>query len=266
MIENPKRESLISSESAVSAVVGLVLALGLLILVIGMIRASYVPIWIGDAKYAHMDDAWRDMAELKTNIDLLSAVITVNPTYKLSTDTSIDMGGGAIPIINSRKSSGSLSLNTDTYDMTISAINISVPVTVYDSGTDLSGLGTIRYTSKNNHYLDQTFAYENGVLILVQESRTLLKLSPGFSIAKPTSDTIAILVNAIEVQGASQSIGGSGMENVFISSDTSSSLFSGGGITDLTIVVDSDFPSACVRSLQRVRPSRSTPLQTITFL
>lgn len=231
------------SESAVSSVVGAVLVLGLLILISGSIQVYYVPEWISDAEYAHMDDTFHDMADLKTTIDIISAVITVEPTYKFSTDIPVDMGGGTIPMINSRKSSGTLSINDQRFDMNISAINGSG--TVYDSGTDLRGLGTILYSSRNNYYIDQTFMYENGALILAQDDGSILRLSPGLSFSRPASDTIQVSINAIKVQGATRSLGSSGVEEIRILSNASATLYSGGVvITDLTIDLGTDYPSA----------------------
>lgn len=250
MPEKKQSHDLLSSECAVSTVVGAVLILGLLVLLAGTIRVHYVPIWAADAEYVHMNDVLDDMSRLKTDIDLFSAIMYVNPGYTITADNPIMLGGGFVPVVSSMRSSGTISINTDDSGMTISAINGSG--TVYDSGTDLQDLGTIRYNSHNNFYLDQTFAYENGALILVQDELSLLKLAPEISISKSAPDNIRVTINAIELSGDPRSTSGSGTEEIFIVSNASSLMFFGGVIiTDMTIGISTDFPAAWANYLKR---------------
>ena len=109
------------------------------------------------------------------------------------------MGGGDIPIIAAGKSSGTMSVNSKNCSIIIVA-NDTLG-TVYKSNSDLLELGSISYSSNNNYYIDQMFEYENGALIVVQDERALIKLSPAITVSKLDATNISIVVSAIEIIG-----------------------------------------------------------------
>jgi hypothetical protein len=164
------------SDSAISAVISAVLVLGLIVTATTMYQVRYVPAWKSDAECSHLADVYEDMANLKSQIDMLSAVIAANPGSQVSVSVPIKMGGGDIPVIGPGRSSGTLSVNDNGCGMWIDANN-ATGMLPYSSDVSLTGLGSISYRSCNNYYLNQMFEYENGALILVQEDRSLMKLA-----------------------------------------------------------------------------------------
>lgn len=233
------------NDSAISTVVGAVLVLGLLVTLTTTIQVSYVPAWKADAEYSHMSDVWGDMAYLKSNIDILSAGLLINPNFSSNSMISvpIKMGGGDVPIISSGKSSGTLSINLKNCSMAIVA-NDTLG-TVYNSGSDLFGLGSISYSSNNNYYIDQMFEYESGALLVVQDDRSMTKLSPAIIVNRLDAANISMVVSAIELAGNKRTISSNNIEMVYLKSNTSSVLFSYGPLlSDVSMTVYTNYPTA----------------------
>ena len=236
----------LNDNSAISTVVGAVLVLGLIVTLTTTIQVSYVPAWKADAEYSHMSDVWEDMANLKSNIDILSAGLLINPDSHIMMGVPIKMGGGDIPIIAAGKSSGTLSVNSRNCSMIIMANNASG--TPYNSGSDLLQLGSISYSSNNNYYIDQMFEYENGALLIVQDERSLMKLSPAITVSKLDATNISMVVSAIDIAGDEKTISSNTIEEVYLKSETSSVLFSSSALlSDVSLVVSTNYPTAWAR-------------------
>ncbi len=96
--------TLYRSDSAISAVISAVLILGLIVTATAMYQVRYVPAWKSDAECSHMIDVCEDMSNLKSQIDVLSAILVVNPASRVSVSVPIKMGGGDIPVISPGRS------------------------------------------------------------------------------------------------------------------------------------------------------------------
>ena len=230
--------SLYRSDSALATTISMVLVIALIASVITIIHVSYVPEWKTDAEHVHMDDVWDDMSNLKSNIDILSVALAIDPNSKISMSTPIKMGGGSIPIVGSGKSSGSLSIKDKKCSMKIVA-------GINDTG--LLELGTITYRSNNNYYIDQTFEYENGALIVAQNNNSLMKLSPGISIQN-NSGNINVSINAIEITGNERRISSNTIEEVYLDTGTSTDMsFNNNPYESVQIVINTEYPDAWER-------------------
>lgn len=199
-------KSLFDSESAASTVIAAVLLLCIIFTLLSVVRIVYVPEWKGDAEQLHMSEVQRDMTELKSKVDTISFFTALNPDHSVHpypVTIPFSMEGGEVPILDPSKSSGTLSVNTETCNMTIKIIfsNSSDPKTVAVS------CGGITYSSNNREYVDQIYRYENGALILKQGERSIMKEDPSFiTIFNNTSDNYNILVQAINIKGYSGTI------------------------------------------------------------
>jgi hypothetical protein len=216
--------TLYRSDSAISAVISAVLILGLIVTATTIYQVRYVPAWKSDAECSHLSDVWADMSNLKSQIDVLSAIIVANPESHVSVSVPIKMGGGDIPVISPGKSSGALSVNYNDYDMWVDACNWSGDPH-YHSGSNLTDLGSISYRSCNNYYMNQLFDYENGALILVQEDRSLMKLTPAIRIQRTNAPNISVTITAIEITGSPRTISSNGIDDVQLTADSSTRLF-----------------------------------------
>jgi hypothetical protein len=233
------------SDQAIATVISVILLLGLIIAITTTLHLSYIPAWKNDAEYSHMDDVYYDMSNLKSNIDILSAVMVTNPNSSVFVSLPVRMGGGDIPIVATGKSSGTLSLNYNECGMVITG-NDSIG-SVYNSTDDLLDLGTLRYSSKNNYFIDQMYEYENGALILVQQNRSLTKLSPAVVMQRTDGGNISLMVSAVELIGDSRIKSSNSIEEVYVQTNNSTTLFSGGLLSDVTIIVYTDYPDAWVQ-------------------
>jgi len=175
------------------------------------------------------------MSNLKSNIDILSAVMVTNPGSSVFVSLPVRMGGGDIPIVATGKSSGTLSFNNNYYGMVITGNYLDG--TVYNSTDYLLDLGTIRYSSKNNHYIDQMYEYENRALLLVQQNRSLIKLSPAVVVQRIDEGNISLMVSAVELIGNSRIKSSNSIEEVYVQTNTSTTLVSGGLLSNVTITV-----------------------------
>lgn len=231
------------SDSALSTVVGAVLVLGLLVTLTTTIQVSYVPAWKADAEYSHMGDVWKDMADLKSSIDILSAGLLIDSNFSSMISVPIEMGGGDIPIVAAGKSSGTLSVNSKNCSMVIVADDTLG--TVYNSNSNFLELGSISYSSNNNYYIDQMFEYENGALIVVQDKKSLMKLSPAIAVSKLDATNISMVVNAIEIIGDKRTKSSNTIEEIYLKSNTSSVLFSSSAlVSNVSVMMSTNYPTA----------------------
>jgi len=231
------------SERAISSVVSVILVLGLIVAFTTTIHVSYIPAWKNDAERCHMDDTWNDMADLKSKIDFISAGLVTNPASNIQLSVPIKMGGGDIPIVSTGKSSGTLSVNLNDCGMVITAYNASG--VVYDSGSELPDLGSISYSSNNNYYINQMFEYENGALLIVQDSRSLVKSSPAVTVSKLGATGISVMVSAVELVGDRRTKSSNTIEEVCLRSNSSGVLYSDSDlVSDVNITVYTNYPDA----------------------
>lgn len=226
--QKPKSQ-FFSSETAVATAVAAALLLGILIAFLTNIQVNYVPEWKEDAEYQHMSEVWEDMARLKSNIDVLAAGLQINPDSRISMSTPIRMGGGELPVVGQMKSGGTLTINTQACGM---ELNITT-----ENGPQLQeqiNCGAISYQSHNSEYIDQTFCYENGALILCQNARSLMKLSPQLLLERGPS-SINLSMNAISLTGSSGVLSSNAIEEIKLISEKQNPLY----ITEPAINVSS---------------------------
>ncbi|WP_048064842.1 DUF7289 family protein [Methanosarcina acetivorans] len=183
------------SESAESTAIAAILLLGILFAVFSMIHLGYVPEWKTDAEYSHVSSVWEDMTELKSKIDRTTIFLMSDPNSSSSSITitmPLHTGSREMPLTDYSKFSGTVSINTDTCKITINPANDSEKVI---------NCGTVAYSSNNNYYVDQTFKYENGALILEQKDQSVMKLYPMMRVSEVSDKNYSFSINAIEIRG-----------------------------------------------------------------
>lgn len=195
------------SESATATVIGAVLLLGIIFSVLVIIWVGCVPEWKNDAERSHMDNVWKDMADVKSKIDMMSIILASTPdSSKINTSNPsssapqlvmsvpFHMGGGSLPIIGTTKSSGILAVNKDKCIMSA--------IVIYNDSTSFPfniSCGTITYASQNHYYIDQSFSYEGGALILDQGEQPVMMLYPSIRFSKASSNQYNISINAVRI-------------------------------------------------------------------
>ncbi|WP_094226607.1 DUF7289 family protein [Methanolobus psychrotolerans] len=238
-----KTKRLVSSDSAISSVVSAVLVLGILVSVITVVNVQYIPEWKTAAEQSHMDDIFYDMAEMKNEVDILSAYARAEHSTGLSIGIPIKMGGGSLPVFSSGKSGGRLAINEDTFNMHILA---TIPGPDYNSSSVLLDMGTVNYMSDNNFFVNQKYGYENGALILSQNNYSLMRLAPQMDMKRTDNSTnITMTINVIDINGPKKSISSNSVEELNLRTNGSDSLYWEGILfTDVTITVETSYPFA----------------------
>jgi hypothetical protein len=231
------------SETAVSTVVSAVLLLGIIVALLTVINVSYIPEWKTGAEQAHMADVYYDMSVLKSNMDILSVAAMNDPMNTMSFSNPVRAGGASIPLISPGRSSGVLGVVPGMPGMRIIANGAMMN---YDSEEHLQNLGTLFYTSGNSYFVDQTYAYESGGLILAQGELAIMRQSPPIAIRRTDNSTnITIYVHGMQVSGPAKAISSNSIEEVRTVCDSSVSLYAEETVfTDLTLTVDTAYPRA----------------------
>lgn len=205
-VNEMSRKSLLKSESAAAIAIAAVLLLGLVFTIISVVKLNHAPEWKIDAERDYSYDAWGNMEDVKTRIDLFTRFMDSNSNYSgygLSATVPFSMGGGDVPVFEPSKSNSKLSVNNEEYTMNITLANHS-----FSHKIDCGG---VTYYSENRQYPDQVFRYENGALIMAQGESSQMKRKPSFDIQKIDNENYEITINAINLTGETTSVSSSNL-------------------------------------------------------
>lgn len=187
------------NKEGVSASVGMMLVVIIFIIVLSIITQYYVPIWMTDQESKQMKTVENNLSQLKLNIDL--QILTGNKYYPLT--TPISLGTEGLPVF-AVGTSGTLSVNPEDGAFRLYNENRTV---------DFSSIGNIKYESNNRYYPSQDYIYENGAIILQQQTGGFIKIQPGIRIEK-VYNNITFWYTMITIQGENRTIGGTGTEGI----------------------------------------------------
>ncbi len=199
------------SESGVAVAVAAALLLGIIVAAMTTIQLNYVPVWKEDAEYAHMSDVWQDMARFKSNVDILAAGLEINPDSSIVLNSPVQMGGGDGAIKRGIKTGGTLAINNDVSGM---LIVVTDDQGGYNSNNTLFYTGSVSYRPTNIHYVDETYCYENGALIVSRNDRSMMKLSPGIVLENGTGIATNLSVRTVTLEGKRGVLASNSIEDV----------------------------------------------------
>jgi hypothetical protein len=155
-----------NSEHGVVGIVVAVLLIGLLVSVVSLLQMVYVPKWMEQREAEHMDEVNSQFSQLKFAIDTQSSTSQLNTPIA----SSITLGSKELPYLMSIRSYGQLEILSDSFKLSI----------VNASNTYNYSFGTIKYSSSNAYFLDQTFIYEAGSIIISQQEGNMISVKPPF--------------------------------------------------------------------------------------
>src|SRR5665811_1447261 len=141
------------------------------------------------------------MSRFKSNVDILAAGLEINPTSRLVLNSPVKMGGSDVPFIGGMKTGGTLAINNDVSGMLIVVADDREVGEGYNSNNTLFYTGSVSYRPTNIHYVDETYCYENGALLVSRNDRSLMKLSPGIVLENGTGISINLSVRAVTLEG-----------------------------------------------------------------
>jgi hypothetical protein len=175
-----------TNENAVIGIVTAILIVGLIVIVISIIQIVYVPIIMEQREAEHMD-------RVAEQFGFLTSVIDNQATYEkkgIPIASFITLGSKELPMLVSSKAYGTLEVLENSCVITIENNSI----------IDIFSIGTINYSSTNAYYLDQSYIYEGGAMIVSQYQGNKMMASPGFFVYyNRTSNTVNISFYVINI-------------------------------------------------------------------
>jgi hypothetical protein len=196
------------SDNAVAGIITAILLVGLIVIVISLIQTTYVPKWMRQIEAEHMNEVEDQFSQLKSSIDIQAATGQKTPM-----STSITLGNKEIPFFSASRAFGSLLILSDECNVTITNISRSFS----------SLLGIIKYSSRNVYFLDQSYIYEAGSVILNQSEGNVMSIKP-FSAIK-NGNVVNITFDIVNITGVGGGTSASGygtypIRTEFVSSRT----------------------------------------------
>ena len=211
--------NIIKSNNGVVGIVVAVLLIGLMVSVVSLIQAVYVPKWMEQKEAEHMDEVVSQFSQLKFAIDTQVSTEQINTPIA----SSITLGSKELPYLMSSRAFGNILISSN--DFTLSFTNLTDTYTY--------SFGTIKYSSFNAYFIDQTLIYEGGAIVVSQSDGNMISIKPSFSIISP-GGILKIKINSQNIIGIGGKVVGSGYGTTAIQTEYHSSIES--NITDITSI------------------------------
>jgi len=212
--------------SGVTNVVSILMIIGIVVSLMGMVFATYLPAWGKDVEVQTKVEVMDNIIDLRSNLDTLS----VGGDTGASLSAKIRLGSTGGPLFGFGRSSGSLDMDEE-----------SGLVTVVDQAGNTygQGRGTVVYRSNHLYTEDQIISMEMGALIRNEGGVDILKGPPNIVIKRDeNTDQTTIFISLFILEGQDVSV--SGTQSYMISSTLLSEEGSEYDIaagTDITITI-----------------------------
>jgi len=159
-------KKLTNSDEGVVGIVASFLIIGLIVAVISVIQTVYVPKWMEEKEAEHMEEVANQFAQLKYAIDMhVSTASEKNPI-----SVPITLGSKELPYFLSIRAFGTLEIIDNACNISIKSNNQIFSINI----------GIIKFSSLNGYFIDQSYIYENGALILSQDNGNSINFDPSF--------------------------------------------------------------------------------------
>jgi hypothetical protein len=196
-----KKQHDIKTDNAVVGIFTVVLIISLIIGVMAVINTVYVPQWMKQAEFRHMNEVSNQFSQLKYALDIQSIT---NGSSAIG--SPVTMGTTEIPFLGVHQSFDELSILSNSYNITIT--NTTKPYTsnpAYRCITD-----SIKFTSHNTNFIDQSFIYEAGSLILDQTEQNVLLARPSILVTTYGKNLSITIINITTGTGSNNFASGHG--------------------------------------------------------
>ncbi len=212
-----------NSDDAVVGIIVTVLLIGLILTVMVMVKTVYVPQWIEEKEATYMEEVSNQFAMLKYALDIQSIV---NQSTAIS--ATITLGNKEIPFFDLGRTFGTLSVIEDSCTITVKNNTVSSSYS-----TD-----AIKYSSRNLYFVDQSYVYEAGSLILSQYPSSVLYGKPSFFVTEFGKNLSFTFVNISGIAGRT-SVSGYGNYPVYLKVISPSNQYTEiNNVTDITITTN----------------------------
>jgi len=222
-----KLRKLKNSDEGVVGIIIAFLLTGLIVVVISIIQTVYVPKWMEQAEAEHMEVVADQFSQLKFAIDTQSAIKQKDTPIS----TSITLGNKDMPFLTSNKAYGSLEILSDECIITVRNDLKSNP---YNHNFSI-----IKYTCQNNYFLDQSYIFEAGAVIINQDEGNIMAIKPAFNVTYEENVNISFTIIDIQTIGNKRSVGGYGtypIQTEYLRSDPSTITIN--NVRNITIITN----------------------------
>jgi hypothetical protein len=229
MYNKPKH----SGNYGVVGVVTAILLLGLIVAIISLIQTVYVPKIMEHRESEHLDHVADQFTRLKSAIDNQVS----SQTQDVPVATSLTLGSKELPYLLTVRAFGTIEIIPGLFSFGLT----------YDSGggndqTLARSVGILKYSSANGYYLDQSYIYESGAVIVSQDLGNMMLIRPSFSVSQ-TGTNVTVLFDLVNITAIGEKMQASGFGTYPIQTefDTFTSL----NISDVkSFYILTDFPNA----------------------
>jgi len=178
-----------TTDSAGVGIVTAILLVGLVVTVISIIQVVYVPNIMGQREAEHMDKVEEQFASLTSVIDYQAA----DAKKGIPIASFVTLGSRELPFFVTSKAFGTLEIFDRSSTITIN--------------TSIFKIGRINYSSMNAYYLDQTYSYEAGAMIVSQFQGNSMLVRPSFFVDYNNTPKIAtISFDVVNISSIGQKI------------------------------------------------------------
>jgi hypothetical protein len=156
-----------TADNAVVGVVTAILLIGLIVAVVSLVQTMYIPKIMEQREAEHMDKVAEQFTYLTSVINGQAA----DRTNNMPIATSITLGSKELPYMLSIKAFGTLEILDKACVINVTLVNDTVRT---------FPVGVITYSSMNGYFLDQSYFYEAGAMIVSQSEGNLMMIRPNF--------------------------------------------------------------------------------------
>ena len=212
-----------NSDDAVVGIIATVLLIGLMLTAGIMVKTVYVPQWIEEKEAAHMEEVSNQFAMLKYALDIQSIV-----DQSTAISATITLGNKEIPFFDLGRTFDSLSIIEDSCTITVKN----------DTASSSYSTDAIKYSSRNLYFVDQSYVYEAGSLILSQYPSSILYANPSFFVTEFGKSLSFTFVNISGIAGRT-SVSGYGNYPVYLTVISPSNQYTEiNNVTDIIITTN----------------------------
>jgi hypothetical protein len=199
--------------------------------VIGLVQTAYVPKMMEQREAEHMDVVADQFARLKSAID--NQAFTQRKGIPVA--TSMTLGNKELPFLMSVRAFGTLEILSDEF---------TVGITYSQNGTESlsKSVGTLKYSSANVYFLDQSYIYETGAVIVSQDLGNMMLVKPSFY-AIHAGSNVNMSFDMVNISGVGEKLSATGygtypIQTEYVDSESNN-------ITDVdNIFIGTSFPNA----------------------
>lgn len=181
-----------TTDDGIVGVVTAILLIGVIVVVASLVQTMYIPKIMEQREAEHMDKIAEQFTYLTSVIDSQAA----DRIQNMPIATSITLGSKELPYMLSMKAFGTLQILDNAR-----LINISLK----DGSVKTFRVGVIMYSSVNGYFLDQSYTYEAGGMIVSQSEGNLMMIHPNFFVEYiPSQNVLTIVFDVVNISSIGQ--------------------------------------------------------------